>query len=258
MKQEMDYSGYVDRYLDGIMSPEEEKWFKKELEGNSFLEQELEFQSKLNQSISQRELIELEDQLNTIYKNTYNPVSRFAKIKRKTVAISAAAVVASLMIYFAASYWINRPEDLALQFSSPLDLYASYYQPAEMSMSFRAAGDVVDSELREAMKLYDRKEYSEAILLFEKILSDDASRIGLNLYSGISHMELEEYTEANTSFRKIIDDRSNAFIESAEWYLGLCYLKTEDVELSKQVFENIASGSSYYKADAERILNLLE
>jgi tetratricopeptide (TPR) repeat protein len=258
MKQEIDYSGYIDRYLEGIMTQKEKIWFEKELDDNPELNEELMLHKKVDEVIGDRELIDLEKQLDSIYEVTYKPLYGFSGIFRnpKVIRGAASAAVVAVMI-FVSVLFLNKPREEAMEVSTPSELFAEFYSPAEMSLSFRAAGDVVDKELREAMMLYDQKEYSRAIVLFEKILKDDASRIGLNLYSGISHMELEEYTQANTSFQKIIDDKSNAFIESAEWYLALCYMMTDEVEMASELFRKIASSHGYYREDAIRILKMI-
>ena len=67
-------------------------------------------------------------------------------------------------------------------------------------------------------------------------------------------MEIKQYDEANKNFKRIIDHKANAFIESAEWYLGLCYLMTNDNLKAREVFEDIASSDGYYKKEARRIL----
>jgi tetratricopeptide (TPR) repeat protein len=125
-------------------------------------------------------------------------------------------------------------------------------------MSFRSAADQVDNDLRSAMVHYENKEYTKAIALFEKVLNQDNSRIGLNLYSGISNMEIQEYEKANENFQKIIDHSTNAFVESAEWYLGLCYLKTEEMNKAKSVFSDIANREGYFRKDARKVLRKIK
>ena len=70
-------------------------------------------------------------------------------------------------------------------------------------------------------------------------------------------MEIEEYTKANESFNKIIDHKANAFIESAEWYLGLCYLKTNENQKAFEVFGEIVERDGYFKKDARKIIKKL-
>ena len=77
------------------------------------------------------------------------------------------------------------------------------------------------------------------------------------VYEGISYMELEQFDRANGQFALIIQDQTNAFVESAEWYLGLCYLKT-DRSKALRTFEQIEKRKGYYSDDARRILRKIE
>jgi tetratricopeptide (TPR) repeat protein len=250
MKQEMNYSWYVDRYLEGVMNDAERNWFEKELDGNKKLRTEMELQKKLSIAIADWKTTALQTQLDTIHKRLNgNKVSIF-KISgtyRNIIYISS-AIAASIAISFLA---FSKSLNTHLSIS---ELYAQYYKPAEISMSFRSTGKNMNNDLRSAMMLYENQKYVDAIQLFEKILKEDSSRIGLNLYSGISHMEIKQYNEANQKFKKIIDHKANAYIESAEWYLGLCYLMINKEEKAGKIFANIANNGSYYKKDARRIL----
>jgi len=252
MKQEMNYSRYVDRYLEGVMNSPERIWFEKELDGNPELQREIDLQRKLNVVIADKELIALQQQMNAIHRRTYGSIIRglhVSKSVRNIVSMTAgiAAVFTIVAVILVKT----------LSISSSDKIYAQYYKPASINMSFRSSGNVQDNDIRSAMTLYDSKKYDAAIQLFEKILKEDDSRIGLNLYSGISHMEINQYAEANARFKKIIDQKSNAFIESAQWYLGLCYLRTNDKEKAKEVFAGIAHSGGYYKKDAGRILKIM-
>jgi tetratricopeptide (TPR) repeat protein len=254
MKQEIDYSRYVDRYLDGVMEAEEKIWFEKELDGNNDLQSELSFQKKISGALADKDALDLSVQLDNIHSKAYKPWSRSINVpgqSRRSIFILG-SIAASVVILMA--IWLNYSKKNI----SGAELYAEYYQPAEINMSFRTAEDIIDSDLRSAMLLYKNKDYTSAIQLFERILSSDPSRIGLNLYSGISYMELSHYDKANENFQKIIDHKANAFIESAQWYLGLCYLKTGDVDKANEIFNTIAAREGYYKKEAKKVLKRIK
>lgn len=252
MKQEMNYSKYVDRYLENVMSKEERVWFEKELEGNLKLQDEVRLQKRLHKAIADKEAFALEEQLNLIHDQVYKPWTvKLSKssMKKAMVIVSGIAVSLALVAVLLISQKNN---------TSTTDLYAQYFEPAEIGMSFRTSGNAVSNDLKTAMMLYESKRFDEAIKMFEEILKNDNSRIGLNLYSGISHMEVKEYDEANIRFRKIIDHKTNAFIESAEWYLGLCYLLKDDEEMAIQIFTEISNGKGFYSKESKKILKKLK
>ena len=253
MKKELDFSRYVDRYLEGVMSIEERIWFEKELQGNDPLQREMELQKSVSAMLADQEVLDLQMQLNDIHDQYFGERKTILNVDRKVKKIlyfSSAAMVSLALSLFLLMHGVEH--------TSNAELYARYFSPAEINMSFRAGTPSGNNELRSAMMLYENKDYKEAIKLFEKILSEDNSRIGLNLYSGISHMEIKEYDEANKRFKKIIDHKASAFVESAEWYLGLCYLKMDDDQKAKEVFDGIVKGKSYYSKDAKRILRQMD
>ncbi len=252
MKQEMNYSEYVNRYLESVMSNEERIWFEKEMEGNQSLQNEVKLQRRLHAAIADKETLALKEQLDFIHEQVYKPwtvkISK-SSMKKAMVIVSGIAVAAVLFAMVLVLLKNN---------TSTTDLYAQYFKPAEIGMSFRTSGKAVSNDLRSAMMLYESKRFDEAIDMFEKILEKDNSRIGLNLYSGISHMEVKQYDEANIRFEKIIDHKANAFIESAEWYLGLCYLMKKEKAKATEMFADIADKKGYYSKDAKKILNKLK
>jgi tetratricopeptide (TPR) repeat protein len=254
MKQEINYSRYVDRYLDGVMNSNEKIWFEKELEGNKELQESVSFHRRIMSAIADTEIVDLQNQLDTIHKQSYKPWTRAKHLSGnpKKILYALGGIAATVVILM--FVWVNSVKNNA----STADLFAQYYQPAEINMSFRTAEDIVDRDLRSAMVFYETRNYRQAIQLFEKILEGDQSRIGLNLYSGISNMEISEYAKANENFRRIIDHKANAFIESAEWYLGLCYLKTGDVTKAIEIFQAIADSDGYYRKEAKKVLNRIK
>jgi len=251
MKQELNYTSYIDRYLDGTMGDSELKWFLKELEGNPQLQEDLRLHKQLGSVLSDQKTMDLHMQLETIHNDLFGKEKKenpFLTKRKKPLYIAVLSVAASLLLVVMVSKINENP-------LGDQEIYSEFYKPADMGMVFRTANnEKVNKDLRSAMSLYEDKKYSEAIRIFENILKSDSSRIGLNLYSGISHMEIKEYEEANKRFNRIIEHKANAFIESANWYLALCYLMTEDADKAKDLFEEISGSNSYYKKEARRIL----
>ena len=64
----------------------------------------------------------------------------------------------------------------------------------------------------------------------------------------------ERYSDANTSFHKIIDNNYILYIEQAEWYLAFCYLMTDDRKKAEEQFGMIADRNGYYQHQARKIL----
>ncbi len=247
MKQDFDFSRFIERFLKGEMNPEEKKWFEKEIEGNLSLRNEIELRRQVDSVLSDKEMIELKAQLDQIHQEIYEVTEKgkgtIRKIYQRVYYATGSLVIFALILTM---YLTNR------DFSNE-KLIDLYYNPTKISINFRA-GSPGEDLLAQAMKLYENKQYAKAISLFESILKEDGSKIGINLYSGISYMELEKYNDANKSFQKVLQNKPNPFVESATWYLGMCYIMTNERDKAAEQFQVLASKEGYYQDDAKKIL----
>lgn len=251
MKQDLNYSKFIERYLQGEMDPEELKWFEKEIEGNIHLNEEIDLRKKVDMVLSDRDLIDLKLQLEQIHLEisevTEKGKGAIRKIYRR-VYYTAGAL--ALLVIGLSLYMYNR------DFSNS-KILQEYYLPATASANFRSSG-ADNLELVKAMELYQEKKFEKAIALFEKILAKDSTKIGVNLYSGISHMEIQEYNKANERFQRILNNQPNPFVESAKWYLGMCYIMTNNRDKAAEQFEILADNKGYYQSEAKRILRRIK
>lgn len=251
MKQDFDYNEYIERYLHEEMSPEEKVWFEKELEGNLSLKSEVNIRKQVDLVLADKDLIDLKIQLNQIHKEIYEATEQSRTIVRRIYKKVLVGTVAIAVLSISFVYYLSNRN------YSNEKLVEVYYQPAQTSINFRSA-DPEKGILTEAMSLYNNKEYKKAIRLFEEILEKDNSKLGINLYSGISHMEVKEYSKANERFQNILDEKPNPFVESANWYLGLCYIMTNDRDKAYKVFDKLADQKGFYQKDAKRILKRIK
>ena len=254
MENELNYSEFIERYLDNEMGKSELEWFEKELDSNPGLQKELQLQISVNKALAEKEVMELRNQLETTYSSLEPEKARGirfpAAVSKKLMvftSIIAVLIIGSLFVLFL----MNKP-------LSSEEIYAIYYQPYEASLNFRATDVDIDKDLRTAIRYYENKDFRNALVLFEKILKHDSSRIGLNLYSGISSMEIKEYKDANMKLQAIIDHKHNLYLEQAEWYLGFCYLMTDKTDHAKEQFKQIAEQNGYYSPKAIEILNKMK
>ncbi len=121
-----------------------------------------------------------------------------------------------------------------------------------------ADADNADKVLEQALQSYESKNYRAALSLFQTILDKDSTNLTSNFYSGISNIQVQEYPKANKNFIRVLDHKNNLFMEQSEWYLGFCYLMTNEREKAKETFNTIAKGNSFYRTKAKEILSKLE
>lgn len=250
--EKINYDFYLEKYLDDELSASERKWMEKEMDGNEKLQAEFELRKDLNRMLEDTDALQLSSKLEDVYKDYAHEVSYkpFLSGKLKRTIVAAGSVAASLLLVF--MVYVNNFQPLDKH-----ELYAKYFEPYEATV-YRSASENTDKVLREAMQHYESKDYSQAIIWFERVLEKDSLNVPTNFYSGISYMEVKEYNQANKSFNVVIDQENSLFFEQAEWYLGFCYLMTDQKDKAKKQFNAIAASDSYYNKEASQVLRRIK
>lgn len=243
----MDYTDFIERYLEKEMTSEELVWFEKEFEGNTILKQDIEFHKKVNAVLADTDSILLKQQLEAIHQElVFESPKKERKLRKLSFgAVAIAAVVIGLFVYTANRNYSNEK------------IVTAFYEPIDAHVNYRTVTDA-DRQLNKAIALYDAKQYEEALVLFESILAADVEMIGVNIYVGVSYMETGKYEKAYQSFSKIIEQEPNPFAEPAKWYLGMAYLSTGKTDLAKLYFVDLADGNGFYKKRAKKVLRHLK
>lgn len=253
MEGKINYSEFIDRYLDKDLSGPELNWFKKELDSNSELQAELKLQKELNEALGQDDILDLREKLNAIHEMV-DPEPKRKRIKRTLAGnwagIAAASAVILVAFGFLLSTFIN-PKQTAEE------LFDQYYEPYVVPTNYRSSTGI-DNVFHKALIEFGNHDYQKAIDLFRQVLTEDESRMDATLLTGISNIEIENWNAANHSLQKVIDHNDNLFIEQAEWYLALCYLQTGELEKAGARFGKMITENSLYKEEALDILNKLE
>lgn len=248
MDNGINYSRYLERYLDNEADSDERLWIDKELAGNPTLQDELRFRGDVNKALAETDVLNLRLQLEELHQEAHAQSPQTGK--RVFLWISSATGIAASTLL--AWNLISR------QPSDPQTITDTYFHPYENTLNFRSAGNTMETTLKQALSYYENEQYSEAINLFETLLATDSMQATTNFYSGISYMELENYESANRNLDRVILHNDNLFVEHAEWYLGFCYLMTDHREKAIQQFELIAHKDSYYKNEAKSVLKRLK
>ena len=116
-----------------------------------------------------------------------------------------------------------------------------------------------DQNIVEAVIKFQQKDFRTASVLFKSILNKDESNIAVWFYYGISNIETQNYENSIKAFNTIIGQNDNLYIEHAEWYLGLCYLKNNQKDKAIDQFAVVASNpENFHQKEAKDILEKLQ
>ncbi|NRB47583.1 MAG: tetratricopeptide repeat protein [Saprospiraceae bacterium] len=237
----------IDRFLRGEMDKAETQAFEQALSENPELQKKMKIQQEL---VSYIDLMGDQEVLANIRKAEDTYRSRKAGTIKKMSWLRPALIAASLALLLFVGWWFLMPS------SEPDVLYASFYQPYELSFSSRDGGNA--ETLLAANAAYNAQDYAQALQAFER-LPVDLQTSKVKLAMGISHMELSSFGSALSLFDQIIELQDPLFLDQALWYKGLCLLKQERLDEASTVFQEVVNNAnSIFNQEASRLLKRLK
>jgi tetratricopeptide (TPR) repeat protein len=246
----IDFSYFIERYNAGEMSEVENQWFQKELEGNKKLRDEVEFRKKTDLALRNYDIIRLRSKLAEIEKRRATEVP--VKNPGKHINMKYAAAIAGLVLLGSIALFTGSRN---LTTNEILDRFYKLYETPTSNRSVQLQANDVFSV---AIENYNVRDYKAAIAGFTKVLQSDPDNMQTTLLYGISNYEMKNYPVAKQSFIKVAEENDNMYFEDAQWYLALCYLKTNEQDQAIEQFNNIKKSTSIYRKDARKILRQLK
>ncbi|MDH7445034.1 tetratricopeptide repeat protein [Aquimarina sp. 2201CG14-23] len=263
------YHDQIDAYLRDELSTEDKAFFEESLQNNSELLKEFRIHQELfaqadestwiNESFSpdkkdvqevekyfiSKEAQEFKDLLVRAQSN-YKKRKQTPSFNRK---LWMPLLVAASIALFVVLYTMSSGD-------SPQDLYASYNQWQDLP-SLTSRSD--ENQLAEGQLLFEQKQYKDSYKLFKDFVENNNEVLPpVLIYSGLSALELDKYTEAISYFDQLID--SDAIDQSkGYWYKVLVYLKQGKKKEAIEVLEIITQdGQNYNFKEAETLLKKLQ
>ena len=241
----IDFSYFIERYNAGEMNDAEKQWFLKELDGNPGLREEVELRERTDDVLKTHDIIGLRNKLSEIEKSRKSLIP--SKTTGKRLPISIAAAIAGLIIISSITFFETRH----ITNDEIINQYYKSYDGVSISRSSQTAAS---NDYSTGLEYYNIHDYKNAALYFSKSLNIDPENMESTMLYGTSSFEVNNYPEAQRSFTKVIDNNNNLFLEDAEWYLALCYVRTNDMKKASDELKVIKNSRSIYSKNAAKIL----
>lgn len=233
----------IEKFLANELEDAELWEFKKALETDVLLAKELKQYQEMKELITQKNKRDFVEAMKAVLEEE----KQAPKPKKKINLFYIAAAAAAILIFIAVG---NITYNTFLRNQTNSDLFTAYYSPDNMSLIVRSGLINSDQPVLLGLQQYEMQNYTAALESFSKSPNNMMGK----LYSGLSHVELGEFNLAIADFKAIVDHQDNLFVDQAEWYLALCFLKTGQNKETKRQLELIAQGRSIYKTKAQKLL----
>ncbi len=238
----------IDKYITGKLEDTELWEFKIEIEKNAAFAREVKLRKEMYDAIGDDKKMELLKTLNNLKVRKQKRIFNINIYSRQVQSIAASLIV--LMIVGAGL--LSNYSDNNKNFN--YNIYTENFVDEGSLISTRSDVKSDNSLVESGIRMYDNKQYAEAISL----LDANPENVTARLYSGLAYMKLELFDNAEKQFIYIIDHKDNIFIDQAEWNLGLSYLANNKTDQATSVFTKIASENGAYSTKASVIIKKLK
>lgn len=99
-------------------------------------------------------------------------------------------------------------------------------------------------EFFDAMVNYKQGDYKKAISKWEVLEEKAPDNDTINYFLGVAYLADKNEAQAISYLNKTVNASKSVFMEDAHYYLGLAYLKSDQIEKAKQSFQKSSSEKS--------------
>lgn len=242
----------IEGYLYDELSDEEISMFDASIISNPDLLTDVDLVKNIDLALKEFDVMQLRSNLQNLTGDITIESKRersFAtRIKARKLIVSS--VAASLILLLGIAGVLTRH-------SSEGELYQKFYTSYQVTGINRSL-NVTSGTLSIALQEFNEKDYVSALRLFHEVILQDSNNVVGHFYSGVSHQEMGDYRSAIAEYERVIKNRDNLFVEQSEWYIGLCYLQTNERRKAYDLFEQITESEGFYKQSAQEILHKMK
>lgn len=217
---------HIEKYHLGSLTAEETLRFEKEMDTSVEFAQKAKEVGHLIKGI---ETATLQGTLNTFHESfeTVQTVDREKNDKSNRAAsrIPIYAIAAVLIVVFGLLWFFNS--------DTPSEkLFAKHFIPDPGLPT--NMGEVDNFKFYDGMVSYKQDDYETALKKWNPLLNERPENDTLNYFIGVAYLANGDEEEAILQLKKLITSKPQSFKNEASYYLGLAYLKVENLEEAKK------------------------
>ncbi|HEY3371347.1 MAG TPA: hypothetical protein VGK10_10890 [Prolixibacteraceae bacterium] len=242
----------IDGYLYNELNESEMTLFEAELANNQELYAEIDLIKNIDYALQENDVMQLRNSLRNIANDNLKEkqIERSITVSFKPRKIALSVVAASLILLIGITG--------LFKYTAEDDIYQKFYTRYETAGISRSSNSMSDGTFALALQKYNNQEYQSALNLLQEVISRDDKNVAGHFYSAVSLQELGKYKNALEEYQVVVVDKDNLFIEQAEWYIGLCFIQTQEDKKAIKQFKKIVNGKGFYAQKASAILRTMK
>ncbi|MBR9920357.1 MAG: tetratricopeptide repeat protein [Bacteroidetes bacterium] len=245
----------IEKHLAGTLSETEENAFRRMLESEPGLANEVKLHQRLDQVLAGDRIHAFREKLKQTDRAWKKPEEAKKMYIRRKPKRSQLAIAATIVLLLAASlYLLLKPGSDGTD-----SLYAANFAPYEMVLNQRGAADESPRKQLEAQAVsaYENQQFDQAAQAFASLQEIAPNEDPFQFYYCLSVLASGQPDKAIPGLELLSEDSNSLFQEQSRWYLALAYLKNGQLEQAKSSLAQIETGA-YRSAEAARLLRKLK
>ncbi len=241
----------IEDFVDGVLEGELLDEFNSELQDNTDLLAEVELRKQINEAISERDIMNLRAELGLAREAADTRKVKMLIPEPKTNYLSYWKTSVAVIVLLLGVAGVLRNGIVSVDRT-----YDNFYETPAWAPERAVNNEMLFTQ--QINTLYSNAEYIE---LINKLENQDELVNGnpvLGFYQAASYQNLDRIKEAVDSYSQVILHGDNLFIEEAEWYRSLCYLKIGDKIKAKNELLAVIERKGHYEKDAKAVLRRLK
>ena len=229
--------------------------FTSELNENDDLRSELLLMRELDIALSESDIMDLRQELRELSVNVMNREEKSILPFRKPlgglkkIGAAAALIIGLMSLSIVVRYSISQNDISSALLND---------SPAAMSAFRSATPDMnINSDLSLGFEKYNEGDYQSALSSFLKVIEVNQNEPSARFFAGASYQNLDEHGKAILEYAAVINQGDNLFIEQAEWFSAICFIRLNEEDKAKQQLLAIVSRNGFYEEKAKVLLNKL-
>lgn len=126
------------------------------------------------------------------------------------------------------------------------------YDDANQIQSYSKDKEVytADAILRDALKAFNKKDYTGSKDLLNYLLNYYSGDVNAQFYTALCYYNLKQSDLSLKYLEKVLNNNINVFSQEAEWYKALAYIQKLDYGNAETTLKQIVSKNGFYKEQA--------
>ncbi|MCK3685400.1 hypothetical protein [Maribellus sp. YY47] len=242
----------IEDFIDGILEEDLLEEFGAELKENTDLMAEVALRENINAAIGEKDIISLRDRLTDARRGAEKQEVKSIVMPRFDVQSTRfwRNSVAMIIVLIGLAGILNTG------MQSTERTYDKYFETPAWA-SERSLSSSLDA-IQTAKIYFQQSEYDKVLGILENVNPQQDEAFVVQFYKGLSYQNLNQFDKAIQEYGKVINHGNNLFVEEAEWYKSLCYLKENKKSEARNELLAVIDRKGHYQKDAKAILRKLK